>query len=143
MVAAAIQVTGMREVRAALKRLEDAERSAELKQANVDVAELVIRGARARATSRMQSSTAGRMRASRSGTRASVLMGGRPYDMGANFGAHHNVPRRRSTGSYLGYNQFPPIRRPDYMLYATIEADSGQIVDFYGDAIEKIWARGR
>jgi hypothetical protein len=137
-----VQIFGMRELRSTLKRCEDAERQAELKRANVEVAELVIRGARRRAGSRMQRSTAARMKASRSLNRAAVRMGGRPYDMGANFGAYQDVPRRRRTGSYLGYNWAPERRSPDYMLYATIEAERAQIVDFYADAIEDIFRKG-
>lgn len=139
---ATVRVTGMRELRAVLRRLEDAERTAELKQANIDVAELVVRGARGRASSTMQHSTASRIRAVRSISRAAVRLGGKPYDMGANFGAFHDRPRQRRTGTYRGYNWAPLVKRPDYMLYATIEAESERIVDQYGDAVERIWNRG-
>jgi hypothetical protein len=132
----------MRELRAALKRCEDAERQRELRQANIDVAEIVVKGARQRAGSTMQRSTASRIKAVRSLARAAVRLGGKPYDMGANFGAYHNVPRRRRTGTYRGYNWAPVRRRPDYMLYSSIEANRERIVDTYGDAIEVIFNKG-
>jgi hypothetical protein len=138
-----VKVTGLAELRKALKAIGEEKSLAEV---NHRIATEIVSGARGRASSRMESSAAGRLRASKSAVSSRVILGGKPYDLGAEFGAGQNKPRSRKSGSYLGYNSFKPWRGngegAGYFLYPTIRDNREALQQAYGDEIEKRWANG-
>lgn len=148
---AGVKVTGLQEVRSALKRCEDADRQAELKQANFDVAELVVREGRSGASgvSSMAARAAETLRAGRQLAKATVTLGGAraPFALGAEFGAGRDVRRGNVGGNPprpgRGWNQFMGWRGngedAGYFLYPAIRENTPEIVDRYGDAIERIF----
>lgn len=150
-----VRVTGMKELRAALKRMGDAEKQTELKQANYDVAQLVVTEGRQAASgvSAMAASAAKTLRAGRATARATVTLGrpNVPYALGAEFGAARNQRRFNVGGSPprhgRGWNQFMGWRGSGgdagYFMYPAIRANEDRIVDMYGDAMEKIFGGSR
>lgn len=75
---------------------------------------------------------------------AGVAFGGARYPMapGAEFGAGQGMQRRRSSGSYLGFNQFDHWtgNGPDagYFIYPSIRRDSDRIETAYGQALDAL-----
>lgn len=146
-----IKVQGLDELRRELRKLDDAGLTNELKQTNFDAAKAVIAPAQARARGlgRMQARAAATLTPSKAAAGARVNFGGAkaPFAGGAEFGAGQNVPRRPPgrTGTVLGWNQFEPWRGNDagagYFLYPTIRELTPELVEMYGDAIERITAR--
>lgn len=143
-----VRVAGLDGFREELRKLDDAGLIEELKEANADVAELVVRAARSRASTRMEQRAASTLKARRAQRAAEVSFGGAqaPFAAGAEFGAGQNIVRRSVSGrSFRGYNQFRAWRGNDtgagYFLYPSIRAETEKIVEMYGDAIEKITTR--
>lgn len=143
-----IRVDGLDGFRKELRKLDDAGLIEELKQANADVAELVIRSAKSRASTRMEQRAASTLKARRAQRAAEVSFGGAqaPFAAGAEFGAGQDMVRRSVNGrTYRGYNQFKQWRGNDngagYFLYPAIRDETKAIVEMYGDAIEKITSK--
>lgn len=143
-----IRVDGLDGFRKELRKLDDAGLIDELKEANADVAELVVRVARARASTRMEQRAASTLKARRAQRAAEVSFGGAqaPFAAGAEFGAGQDIVRRSVAGrTFRGYNQFKAWSGNDtgagYFLYPSIRAETEKIVEMYGDAIEKITSK--
>lgn len=140
-----VRVKGLDELRRELRKLDDKGLTAELKQANYDAATLVVEGAQGKASTRMEQAAASTLTASRAAARAAVNFGGSraPFAMGAEFGAGQNVARTGAVrGSFLGYNQFKAHRgsgaNAGYFLWPAVRDKTPQIVETYGDAMERI-----
>jgi hypothetical protein len=146
---ASIHVEGLSEFRRELRRLDDRTLTSELKDANFAVAQRVVGWAHYRAAGqgRMAVKAAATLRASKSQARAAVSFGGAkaPFAAGSEFGAIRNIPRRSRRGEVRGWNQFKEWRGngrdAGYWLFPAIRANETQIVEEYGDAIEKITAK--
>lgn len=144
-----IKVQGLDELRRELKRLDDKGLTGELKDANFEAAKSVIAPAQAmaRGLGRMQARAAATLTPSKAAAGARVNFGGAraPFAGGAEFGAGQNVPRNLPRGRVLGWNQFEPWRGnvsgAGYFLFPTIRRLTPDLVDLYGDAIERITAR--
>lgn len=139
----AVRVTGARELRAALRRLGDRALLRELAATNQRLAMLVVERARMNASGAMQEAAAGRLKASKAQAAARVTLGGKPYDLGAEFGAVQNAPRTTARGTVRGWNQFEPWRGNDegagYFLFPAIRDMRDEIIEQYADEIERIW----
>ena len=128
-----VKVEGLDQLRKELKKLDDKGLTDELKDANYDVANYVVQMARARAqgVSKQAARASESLRASRTAARAQVLLGsGRiRFAFGAEFGSTRfkQFPGCRGAGSDAGY-----------FLYPTIRDEIPDIVETYGDAIERI-----
>jgi hypothetical protein len=144
-----IRVQGLDDFRRQLRRLESdagADGLALLKEANFKIASLVVSKAQAKASGvgRMQASAASTLRAGRAQARATVTGGARkPFFFGAEFGAYSGFPRTRGGRTYLGFNQFKPWKKPGngntgYFLYPTMKAESKNIIETYGDELDRI-----
>jgi hypothetical protein len=123
-------------LQASLKRLPR-NLSAELRDASQDISVDVSRGAEAARVTSQQRLVPVKPRRDRV---PKIVMGGntrvgsrrkaRAGDLmyGANFGSRR-------------YTQFPPVRKPDHFLYATIRRMGNTILDRYGDALSKTLAK--
>jgi len=144
-----IKVVGLSEFRQELKKLDDKGLTDELKNVNFDIAQTVVSAAQAKASGqgRMRQVAADSLRPGRQAARAVVTGGGAmlPFFGGAEFGAAQGVPRNTRRGTVAGWNQFEPWRGSSsaagYFLYPAITELTDEIVDKYGDAIEKIAAK--
>ena len=120
-----------------LRRLDSVrEWDQDLQQAHAQAGKLVVEAAQRKAFDPMARKAAGTLQA-----KGSTIIGGRgvPFFGGAEFGAGQGVLRSRSTGNYLGYNQFQPFRGQEgYFLYPAIRATREEVIDLYGDAVEQI-----
>lgn len=142
----AVEVEGLKPFVKELKALGDADLSAEFKDANVAVADLIVERARARAAGegRQAKAAAKTLRAVKSKVRAEVVMGGTkaPWVFGAEFGAQQDKPRARTSGTYRGFNQFKPWRgsgeNAGYFLYPAIRASTDDVVDLYGERLDEL-----
>lgn len=127
-----IQVDGLRELQKELRAL-DKSWPKELRLANKEAAEVVARATRASFASRpgVAPKVAASVRAAAQQRSASVKIGGRrwPYALGSNFGSSGRFP------------QFPPVKRPDYSLYASIKSERKQVVDTYDKALDRLTKR--
>lgn len=146
---ASISVEGLDDLRKELRKLDDAGLTFELKQANFDVAELVVRNAQSRAAGlgRMEGKAAASLKPSRALARAQVSGGGSsaPFFGGAEFGAGQNQVRNTVRGPVKGWNQFVPWTGSNSgsgrFLFPTIRDDTAKIVEMYRDALDKITKR--
>ncbi len=144
---AGVTVKGLDEFRRELRRLNDKGLVDDLKEANHDVASRVVDWAQRRASTRMERSAARTLKASRAQRAAQVTFGGAkaPYAAGAEFGAIRGIPRKTVRGEVRGWNQFREWRgngrSAGYCLYPAIRDNEKQIIEIYGDAIEKIAGR--
>lgn len=142
-----IVVPGLGELRQALKELGDVEATKEFKLAGWRAAnEVVIPGAKARASTPMQRAAAETLAAAKIATGGGVRFGaGFAGAMGAEFGAMRNQPRSTSRGQMLGWNQFQPWRGsgPDtgYFLWPTIREDAERIVEVVDETLDPLFAR--
>jgi hypothetical protein len=140
------KVVGLDELRRELKRLDDAGLIGELKDVNYEVASSVIGPMKSKAAGigAMEARAAATLSASKAAARAQVNFGGAkaPFAGGAEFGAGRDSIRSRASGSYVGYRQFNPWRGnggdAGYFMYPTIRDRMDDIVERYGDGIEKI-----
>jgi len=142
----AVEVEGLKPFVKELKALGDADLSAEFKDANVAVADLIVERARVRAAGegRQAKAAARTLRAVKSKVRAEVVMGGTkaPWVFGSEFGAQQDKPRRRISGTYRGFNQFKPWRgsgeNAGFFLYPAIRASTDDVVDLYGERLDEL-----
>ena len=183
-----VVVKGLDDFRRELRRLDDAALTDQLKDANQEVAQLVVDKAKsnARALGGMEAKAAASLTARRAQARSEVSLGGRgaEFAAGAEFGAHRNKIRllkqsgsRRKqrayivrsetagavakatkrieaqsnintgqkvavTGQVRGWNQFVPWTGnkagAGRFLFPAIRQRADDIVEVYGDAIDKI-----
>lgn len=105
----AAEVTGMAELRAVLAELAP-ELVGRLDRLNADLAQEIISRARGGARGKQAAHAAATLGPVVSPGGGGVSFGGLPYAMGAEFGAGRDRARQRRTGTYRGYNQFPPYR---------------------------------
>lgn len=144
-----VRVKGLDELRRELKKLDDAGLIDELKDVNYQVAQSIVGPAQAKASSvgRMEARAAATLKASKAAKAARVNFGGAkaPFAGGAEFGAGLNRPRPTARGTVQGWNQFNPWRGNDgsagYFLYPTIRERTDDIVEQYGDGIERITSK--
>lgn len=132
-----VKVQGLDQFRRELRKLQQSAGSdsiALLKEANYRVASMVVGKAQSRASSigPMQAKAAASLKPGRQQARAVVSGGGArvPFFNGAEFGAKY-------------YKQFLPWKKPGggntgYFLFPTMKAESKNIIDMYGDELEKI-----
>jgi hypothetical protein len=140
-----VKVAGLRELRKELRKLDDSGLTDELRQANIDVAEMVVRSAQGKASTRQQRKAAGTLRPGKQAGRAVVIGGNAevPWFGGAEFGAAQGQRRVGPSGrTFVGFNQFEPWRGngsdAGYFLYPAIRDDTPQIIETYGDALDRI-----
>lgn len=143
-----IEVNGLREVADAIKRTGEPERSKQWKVANREISELVVREARAGASTRLQ------WRAARTaldpvttpmGAAVKLSASDFPGALGAEFGADRNQRRyiRGKQGQRKGWNQFKPWRGSEagsgYFLWPAIRSNTEEIRSKYLDMLERIF----
>lgn len=144
-----IKVAGLDELRRELRRLDTPGLVDELKTVNYDVAEQVVGWAQANAArwGPMDQRAAATLSAARAQKAARVRLGGAraPFAQGAEFGAGHNKPRPTARGTVRGWNQFRSWRGngadAGYWLYPAIRDHTDEIVERYGDGLERITAK--
>ncbi len=129
-----VKVTGLAELRRELKKLDNAQQlSDDLRDANKAVAELVVDKSKltAAGVSRLARAAAESLRPSRTVNRAQVLIGSSaiPFALGAEFGSfkYTQFATWRGNGEDAGYFMWPTIRQYN-----------AEIVELYGDALDKI-----
>lgn len=137
-----IEVEGLRELAKALKSLNEKHLTNELKTVNFRAASEVVSEARGNTSSRMQASAASRLKATKTAAYAAVRLGGQPFDLGAEFGAVRGIMRQTGRGVVTGWNQFEPWKGnggdAGYFLYPAIRSKVPELMETYGDEIEKI-----
>lgn len=126
-----IRVEGLKEVRRDLKEAGDFEGSAALKAALAEAADHVVATARSRASTRQERSMASRLKASRSAASSAVTLGGKPYDLGTEFGAKRWPQFRDWRGNDLGAG---------YLLFPTIRDQEERILEPVAGALQKVLA---
>lgn len=137
-----LNVEGLDDLRRELQRLDLAD---DLKQANHEVGRLVVRRGQGKAFTPLQQKAAASLKSAKQARKAVVSGGGARAQFfgGAEFGAGQDQPRVGPSGRrFLGYNQFQPWRgsgrNAGYFLYPAIRDAEQEIVDLYGDELEKI-----
>lgn len=126
-----IEVDGLRDFQKALKQAGD-DFPKELRVASKDAAEIVAAGTRQSFSSRsgVAPKVAASVKVLAQQRGAAVRIGGKafPYALGSNFGAG---PR---------YPQFPQFAGSgdDYSLYKTIRARRAEVLESYGDAVDRL-----
>lgn len=132
--AASVKVEGLTELRNALKRLEDVESIGEITEALWAAADEIVDEARGRASSPMEKAMTSRLKKSRSRAKAAVIIGGKPYDLGAEFGAKrwHQFKDWRGNDMNAGYAVFPAIR-----------SKQDDLVDDLADVIKQVFKDNR
>lgn len=143
-----VQVSGLRELNKALKDLPG-ELQKELPEINREVARLVVDDARSKALSigGVAAKTAPSIGVLGGARSAGVGFGGAraPWAGGAEFGAGRDVRRTRSTGSYLGFNQFKSWRgngpKAGYFVYPSIRQNNDRIVQTYEERLNDLLER--
>lgn len=91
--AASIKVVGAKELRASLRQMTDTNLLKEIGKAHRRIGDMVVEEARSRAHSTMEKAAASRLKSSAATASARLTLGGKPYDLGAEFGAHRNMRR--------------------------------------------------
>lgn len=152
----AIAVVGLTDFRRQLARIaaEGGPGDALLKDANWRVSQYIVENAQARAATigRMQARAATALKASRIASKAQIVGTANdkiPFFFGAEFGAKQDIlrkPRQKSgwagPGRYRGFRQFLPWRgnkgNVGYFLFPTMREKSQEIVEMYGDELDKI-----
>lgn len=124
-----VKVEGLKELSRDLKAAGDFEGSNALKKALAEAADQVVQAAQANASTRQQRATAGRLKASKAAASSSVTLGGKPYDLGVEFGSKRwpQFPAWRGNGMDAGYLLFPAIRE-----------EQDRIVEPVADAIDAL-----
>lgn len=150
-----IEATGIKEAIKAAKAVGDVERSRAFKAASAEAAELVVRGARAKASTRLERRAARTaldavVRSSLPAVRLSSSSF--PGAFGAEFGADRNQRRlirgggQRRSHYRKGWNQFRPWRGSDsnagYFLWPSIRDSADDVRETYADLVEKLWSEG-
>lgn len=129
-----VAVDGLDDLRKELRKLDDGGLLEQLKDANKMVADLVVERARQNTSTRMERRAASSLRSSRQAARAQVLGGSAsvPFFGGAEFGSLQYPQFQAWTGSNS---------QSGYFLYPAIRAATDDIVELYGDEVEKISAK--
>lgn len=120
----------------------------DIQPANVSYAQLVVARSRVKASGegRQAQAAARTMRVVKSAVRAEVTMGGpkAPWAPGSEFGAGQGRPRRRTSGSYRGFNQFKPWRgagaSAGYFMWPTIRATEDEGAEMTLNAVDEALA---
>lgn len=144
-----VRVAGLDQFRRQLRRIEQEggpDGIALLKEANHRVASMVIGKAQARAATvgRQQAKAASTLKAGRQQARATISGGtGIRFFFGAEFGSYSNILRDRGGRRFLGFNQFLNWKQPGngntgYFLFPTMKAESKNIIEMYGDELDRI-----
>jgi hypothetical protein len=142
----AIQIDGLKQLQADLRAL-DAKLPRELRKVNLSVAQLVADKARGRAAGLgpQSAKAASAIKAAAEQRGASVKMTATsavPWAMGAEFGAGHDVERKRKSGTYKGYNALPEWRGAGpgsgYIVFPTVRASGDDIVNAYDVKITEL-----
>jgi hypothetical protein len=143
-------VRGLDDFRAKLRRHADAKQlERELRTANFSVAKLIEERSKpimAGLRGGMGPRAADTIKASRSAVAARLGLGGSddaPYALGVEFGAVRGIPRNGGNGRTIkGWNQFDGWRGngddAGYAVFPTIRDSTDEILDRYGDEIERI-----
>lgn len=143
-----VQIVGLKETQAALKKLGDVSKSKAFKETGYEIAQdVVIPTAKGNASNRMERRAAGTLKALRVTTGGAVRLGeGFPGALGAEFGAFRNQLRNVGGRQVRGWQQFKPWRGSDagagYFLWPAIREQTDAIVGRYGDLFEKLWEEG-
>lgn len=140
-----VQVEGLAELNKALKSLGP-DMQKKLVAANRNVAQFVASDARgaAQALGGVAGHVAPSIKAVGGGRSAGVAFGGARYPMapGAEFGAGQGLTRKRSSGSYLGFNQFDEWRGngqdAGYFVYPTIRQDADRIESEWTKSVDEL-----
>jgi hypothetical protein len=126
--ASRVDIEGLRDLQRELRAIDPAF-AKELRLANKEAAEVVAEATRASFSSRggVAPKVASSVKVMAQQRSASVRIGGAkyPYAMGSNFGS-------------LRYTQFPPLAKPDYSLFTSIEAKRDEVVDKYEEALVQV-----
>lgn len=155
---------GFDELKRGFKALESDEYLREFKLAGRNIAtEIIIPAAQGYTATRRDALAMATLRPVSSEAGAAVRLGnaGTPFALGAEFGA--KVKRRRrspgrsesgktrreqGSGFYLGYKQFEPWtgnafdgEDPGFFLWRAIREHSTEVLDKFGDAIDRLWDR--
>jgi hypothetical protein len=140
--AGGVSVEGLKELAKAFRQLDDRTVISDLKDVNYRAALLVKDAAQGNASNAMESAAAARLKATKTANYAAIRLGGKPYDLGAEFGAIRGVPRSTARGVVTGWNFFRPWKgagsEAGYFVYPAIRAKAPEIEETYGDEIEKI-----
>ena len=134
---AAITVTGVRELQTALKRLGEAEASAQLKGALHDAADLVAVRARGKVPSR-SGRAAGSIKSGASGTSSYVKGGGGsvPYYGWLDFGTRNPVyGNSRNVGPWSGSGHGPDKGR---FIYPALDENKTKVLELISKGIGKL-----
>lgn len=149
MAQAAIRIEGMKELRAALKKVDDSATDI-IAVANKKAATFVVTEAtyKAKGMGRQASKASGQLSASGTAKAGTVKLANSkavPYAIGAEFGANHNVPRpmRRKGKGYAmrGWNGLPVRAKSGRFLWPTIRAKRDEIVDVYATEVDRLLKR--
>jgi hypothetical protein len=126
-----IEIEGLKDFARELRRLDKAW-GKELRTASKDAADIAADATRSSFASRggVAPKVAASVKVLAQQRGASIRIGGDryPYAMGSNFGSKR-------------YAQFPPVASPDYSLYKSIRAKRPEVVDAFGDAIDRLVKR--
>lgn len=129
--AGSLSIVGLRELQRELKAL-DADFPKELRVANKAAAEIVAEATRSSFSGRggVAPKVAASVKALAQQRSASVKIGGAayPFAMGSNFGS-------------IRFKQFPKPASPDHSLYRSIEAKRTEIVEEYGDMVDRLMSK--
>ncbi len=142
---AGIEIRGLVDFQRALREL-NSKLPRELGTINKQVADFVVERAKGRASSLgpLWSRAARSLSSARKQRVALVRLGGSRYPeaLGAEFGAIRNIPRLTARGEVRGWNQFREWRGngsdAGYFLYPTIRQDTPEIIEMYGDLLERL-----
>jgi hypothetical protein len=139
-----IAVKGLNEMQAAL-RAADKQFPRRLRVANLEAAKIVASTCSvtlALGTSKMAAKAAPSIRASAQQRSAGVTFGGAryPFAFGANWGAHHDLPRNASGRQMVGWNQFPEFTKKDRFIYRAIDQTAETALVAYEQAIDRMLA---
>lgn len=150
-----IEASGIKDAIKAAKAVGDIERSKAFKAASAEAANLVVKGARANASTRLERRAARTaldavVRSSLPAVRLSAS--DFPAALGAEFGADRNQRRlirgkgQRRSHYRKGWNQFRPWRGSDsnagYFLWPSIRENADDVRETYAELVEKLWNEG-
>lgn len=152
-----IRIEGLKDLQRELRQI-DKKLPRELRIVHKDIAEIIAEGARRRgmALGGVHRKAAPAIKAGAEQRRGFIRLRPTktiPFLYGAEFGAHHDLPRTVKTPSgattvRLGWNQLPPHRgnqflggTPGYMVYPTIRDKGEQMVDEYAKRIDALLKR--
>ncbi|EFC86467.1 hypothetical protein [Parafrankia sp. EUN1f] len=128
-------------------RQAGAELKGELKAANIEVSEIIVEGAKAKASGqgKQANRAASTLKAGKSASDAYVNFGTKrkPYALGSEFGSKRDHPRELESGRTMrGWNQFRSWRGnkegAGYFLWPTIRQEKTKITETYLAAIDRI-----